>query len=167
MRLGRRIAIMAAAGFAFGLSGCSDLPLPSLGPTEHHVTSVLAVDEGAAATWVTTYRRAHGLAAVTVDPALQRVAQAQADAMASANQLSHSVAGSLPHRLGAIAAERHAYIENVSAGYGSMASALDGWQHSPGHNANLLFAPMRRVGIAAASAPGTRYKTFWSLIMTD
>jgi uncharacterized protein YkwD len=164
-RGGRSALALAVAGL--GLAGCSDLPLPSFAPAERHAARPVAVDEAATAAWITAYRRSHGLSPVAVDPALQRVAQAQADAMATANQLSHTVAGTLPHRLGPIAAVRHAYIENVSAGYASMASALAGWQHSPGHDANLLFAPMRRVGIAAASAPDTRYGTFWSLVMTD
>ncbi|MGI3898985.1 MAG: CAP domain-containing protein [Janthinobacterium lividum] len=62
---------------------------------------------------------------------------------------------------------RGADAENVSAGYPSFDRALVGWQHSPGHNANLLYRPIRRIGIAASSAPGTRYKTFWALVMTD
>jgi len=44
---------------------------------------------------------------------------------------------------------------------------LLGWERSPRHNDNLLYRPIRRIGIAAASAPGTRYKTFWALVMTD
>jgi uncharacterized protein YkwD len=161
------VRALAAAGLVLAVGGCADLSFPSLGPAEHHASAEVTVDHGVAAAWITRYRATHGLSAVAVDPALNRVAQAQAVAMASANRLSHTVAGSLPRRLGPIANERHAYIENVSAGYSSMGSALDGWERSPEHNNNLLFKPMRRMGIAAASAPGTRYKTFWSLVMTD
>ncbi len=45
--------------------------------------------------------------------------------------------------------------------------AIAGWQHSPEHNANLLDAKMRRMGIAAANAPGSRFKLYWALDMTD
>ena len=113
------------------------------------------------------YRKAHGLSAVSRDPALQRVAQAQADAMASANQLSHTVDGSLPDRLGRVGRRRVASVENVSAGYGSLDAALGGWRSSAAHNANLLYGPMRRIGVAGAAAPGTRYKTYWALVMTN
>ena len=81
--------------------------------------------------------------------------------------LSHEVAGALPVRLAASGADRRAAIENVSAGYASFPAALTGWERSPHHNENLLFPPVRRMGIAAAAAPGTRYKTFWSLVMTN
>ncbi len=147
------------------LSACSSLP--ALGPIERGVTLVMPVDQGQASGLVSDYRKQHGLAAVASDAALRQVAQAQADAMASANLLSHTVAGSLPERLAVVKRSRGASTENVSAGYSDLAAALAGWRRSPPHNANLLYGPMRRIGVAAASAPGTRYKTYWALVMTD
>ncbi len=90
-----------------------------------------------------------------------------ADSMARANRLSHAVSGDLSARLAAEGLTRRAEAENVSAGYPSFERALLGWERSPRHNDNLLYRPIRRIGIAAASAPGTRYKTFWALVMTD
>lgn len=116
---------------------------------------------------ISAYRRGHRLAEVTLDPALQIIAQHQAVAMAQADQLSHSVAGPLPSRLASEGLERRAMVENVSAGYGTLAGALAGWRRSPAHDANLLFGPVHQMGIAAAVAPGTRFKTFWALVMTD
>lgn len=87
--------------------------------------------------------------------------------MAQANELSHDIDGALPRRLASGGADRGAAIENVSAGYSTLESVILGWKRSPHHNDNLLFPPMRRMGIAAASAPGTRFKTFWSLVMTN
>ena len=166
-RVGARLALLLIVGTTLALAGCADTPILGASVAEHHATDPVVVDEGKAAAWVSAYRASHSLTPVTVDPALQRVAQAQASAMASANLLSHEVDGPLPRRLGHIGRERRAAVENVSAGYATMDAALGGWQRSPAHNANLLFAPMRRVGIAAAAAPGTRYKTFWALVMTD
>ncbi len=148
------------------LAGCS--AVPTIGDRPEIVgVGPLAVDSEAARHAIAVYRQAHGLGAVEVDPALTRVAQRQADAMARANQLSHTVAGALSVRVSAEGVRRGAEAENVSAGYPSFDRALLGWQHSAGHNANLLYRPIRRIGIAAASAPGTRYKTFWALVMTD
>ena len=87
--------------------------------------------------------------------------------MAAANALSHTVAGTLPERLAVLDRAKRASAENVSAGYADVDAALTGWRRSPRHNDNLLYAPMRRFGLAAATAPGTRYGTFWSLVMTD
>lgn len=160
--MGRRAAVILWLGLpALGCTGGADLagtPRP---------TSRLSVDGAEASEWVSRYRHDHGLPEVTRDAALEAVAQAQADAMAAANELSHTVAGPLPARLAAIDRDKHAAAENVSAGYGSLQAALAGWQRSPEHNKNLLFAPIRRIGVAGAAAPGTRYGTFWALVMTD
>ena len=129
--------------------------------------AALAVDEAEAQGIISAYRRAHRLGQVAFDPALKAVAQHQAEAMAEANQLSHTVAGALPVRLANEGIERRVMVENVSAGYGSLAGAVAGWRRSPAHDANLLFGPVRRMGIAAASAPATRFRTFWALVMTD
>ena len=112
---------------------------------------------------LSSYREAHSLSAVTLDPALMALAQSQANAMARANHLSHEIAGSLDHRLDAAKHRKGYAVENVSAGYGTADAALAGWQRSPGHNANLLDGKMRRMGIAAADAPGTRFKTYWAV----
>ena len=159
---------LLASGFGLAgmLAGCSSAVGPALtapgGPT-----AVLAVDQSEAGALVSDYRKTRGLAPVAVDPVLQRVAQAQADAMASADQLSHTVDGALPERLGRVGRGRAASVENVSAGYPSLQAALAGWRRSAPHNANLLYGPVRRIGVAAANAPGTRYRTFWALVMTN
>lgn len=163
-RVAPRLAAALAAAALAACSGPLDLPRPSL---DAHPSAALPVDQGEASALVSTYRRSRGLGAVAVDPALQRAAQAQADAMASANQLSHTVAGLLPSRLAAVHAGGGASVENVSAGYADLRAALGGWRRSPPHDANLLYAPMRRIGVAAATAPGTRFKTFWALVMTN
>lgn len=154
------------AAWAAVLAGCSAVPTVGDRPEVIGV-GPLPIDVDAARRAIATYREAHGLGGVEIDPALNRVAQRQADAMARANELSHTLAGELGARVSAEGLHRGAEAENVSAGYPSFERALLGWQHSPGHNANLLYRPIRRIGIAAASAPGTRYKTFWALVMTD
>ncbi len=159
-----RLGLVGLAGLL--VASCSGLPqLP--GPGANGPVAVVAVDQKTAEAAISRYRAEHGLTRVDIDPALQRVAQTQAEAMAEADQLSHEVDGALPRRLARGGADRSAAIENVSAGYSSLESAILGWKRSPHHNENLLFPPMRRMGIAAASAPKTRFKTFWSLVMTN
>lgn len=160
----RRLRAAAAAALALGAAACAILPggAPSHGPV-----GVLAVDGAEARGIISAYRASHGLGAVTLDATLHRVAQNQADAMARADLLSHTVDGALPGRLAREGAEPRAMVENVSAGYSSLSGAIAGWRRSPAHDANLLFGPVHRMGIAAAAAPGTRFKTFWALVMTD
>ena len=90
----------------------------------------------------------------SIDADLRRAAQAQADAMASADLLSHTVAGSLPARLAAVQAGGRTSVENVSAGYPDLKAALAGWRRSAAHDANLLFRPMRRPRPRPARATG-------------
>jgi uncharacterized protein YkwD len=161
----RRLAKWSAGlAAALVLAACSTQPPPpsTIGPVER-----LSVDPAAARDIISAYRKAHGLGPVMLDPALARVAQAQADTMAAHNQLSHEVAGGLSHRLDAAHLPMGYAVENVSAGYHGTSDVIAGWERSPGHDANLRDAHMRRMGFAAAAAPGTRYGTFWALVMTD
>jgi uncharacterized protein YkwD len=160
----RRFSVLSAVLIVMiGQAGCSTAPTPeSVIPTAAVKLDPLEVSHR-----ISAYRAAHNLAPVTLDPSLISLAQAQADAMAAANHLSHEVAGTLDHRLDAAHHAKGYAVENVSAGYATADAAVAGWQRSAAHNANLLYRPMRHMGIAAADAPGTRFKTFWALVMTD
>ncbi len=146
-------------------AGCSGAPVPAVAPALP--TDVVKLDPAEVSRRISAYREVHHLPPVTLDSSLIRIAQAQADAMAGADHLSHEVAGTLDHRLDAAHHVKGYAVENVSAGYANADAAVAGWQRSAAHNANLLYGPMRRMGIAAAEAPGTRFKTFWALVMTD
>ena len=125
------------------------------------------VDESLARSLISDYRRSHGLSAVALDPQLERAAQRQALAMARANTLSHTVAGSLGARLDAAHVSAGDAAENVSAGYDGVRQALAGWEKSPPHKANLLGPRYTRIGVGSAYAPGSRYHRYWSLILTN
>lgn len=157
---------LAPLTLMLALGGC----LASEGPTPSVVEQpsvVVRLDPPSVRERLSAYRRAHNLPPVTIDPALMALAQSQANAMARADHLSHEIAGSLDHRLDGAHHPKGYAVENVSAGYASAEAALAGWERSPGHNLNLLDAKMRKMGIAAADAPGTRFKTYWALMMTD
>lgn len=125
------------------------------------------LDAFAARDMISLYRGNQGLEGLTLDPGLMAAAQAQADAMARADKLSHEVQGSLTARLDRAGYRKSAAVENVSAGYDTMAEVFSGWRQSPPHNANMLAPRMRRMGIAAAYNPHTRYKVFWSLMLAN
>ena len=112
---------------------------------------------------VSAYRRQHGLSAVTIDAALMQVARHQANAMAHAGELSHTVGGSFASRMSA--ADRGFAAENIAAGARDFSSAFEMWKSSAGHRANLLKRGVTRIGIASAEAPNSQYKMFWALVM--
>lgn len=125
------------------------------------------LDAATAASMISQYRQNNGLGPVEVDPALMSLAEAQAQAMASKNRLDHDVRAPLPQRLTAAGYPATTAVENVSAGYHTLAEAFSGWRDSPPHRANMLKSGVTRLGIAASYAPNTKYQVFWTLILAS
>ena len=125
------------------------------------------LDPQAAASIISQYRQNNGLGKVMVDPDLMKVAEAQAMAMASRNKLDHDVKGPLAKRLSGSGYPATSAVENVSAGYHTLAEAFSGWRDSPPHRANMLSRDVTKLGIAASYAPNTKYKVFWTLILAS
>ena len=156
----------------FCLAACAERGAPPTAPpiemsARERAASKVHVDPAAAAAMISQYRKTYALGAVTPDPTLQKLAQAQADAMAAHNVLSHDIDGDLTQRFDAAHLVRATAVENVSAGYFSLADVIAGWRKSPPHNANLLSPKMQHLGIATAYAPGTRYLVYWALDMSN
>jgi uncharacterized protein YkwD len=125
------------------------------------------LDAQAAAKMISLYRQNNGVGAVVIDPELMRIAETQSDAMASRNKLDHDVKAPLPKRLQAAGYPSTLAVENVSAGYHTLAEAFSGWRDSPPHRANMLQNGVTKMGIAASYAPNTKYKVFWTLILAS
>lgn len=125
------------------------------------------LDPQTAASMISQYRQNNGLGKVVVDPDLMKVAEAQSMAMASRNKLDHDVKGPLARRLSNSGYPATAAVENVSAGYHTLAEAFSGWRDSPPHRANMLSRDVTKLGIAASYAPNTKYKVFWTLILAS
>jgi uncharacterized protein YkwD len=116
---------------------------------------------------ISLYRKNNRLGAVVIDRELMKVAEAQAQAMASRNKLDHDAKAPLPKRLQAAGYQATLAVENVSAGYHTLAEAFSGWRDSPPHRANMLQDGVTKMGIAASYAPNTKYKVFWTLILAS
>lgn len=125
-----------------------------------------SLDPAAAASLLSDYRKGKGLTTVAVDPVLMQVAQRQARVMAAADSLSHTVGGrTLTTRLKSAGFNGLRAVENVGAGYHTLAEAFSGWRDSPSHNKNMLAPGMTQLGIAAAPAPNSKYKVYWALVL--
>ncbi|WP_029581693.1 CAP domain-containing protein [Bradyrhizobium sp. URHD0069] len=125
------------------------------------------LDSQAAASMISLYRQNNGLGGVAVDSELTKLAESQSQAMASQNKLDHDVKAPLPKRLNAAGYPATLAVENVSAGYHTLAEAFSGWRDSPPHRANMLKNGVTKLGIAATYAPNTKYKVFWTLILAS
>ena len=125
------------------------------------------LDPQAAASMISLYRQNNGLGPVVVDPALMALAEDQSNAMAKKNKLDHDVKAPLAKRLNSSGYPATVAVENVSAGYHTLAEAFSGWRDSPPHRANMLKSGVTKLGIAAIYAPGTKYKVFWTMILAS
>lgn len=125
------------------------------------------LDAAAAASMISGYRANNGLPAVTLDPALTQMAQAQAEIMAKRDKLEHNVKKPFVTRLKAVGYDARRAAENIGAGYHTLAEAFSGWRDSKPHNANMLLAGATRMGIAAVYTPGSKYKVYWALILAE
>jgi len=128
-------------------------------------TAGVEVDGAAAQSMISGYRKNNGLGAVTIDPELMRLAAEQSRAMAQRDKLDHSVSRDFKDRIAGSGFDAKVAVENIGAGYHTLAEAFSGWRDSPPHRANMLNANVTRMGIATAYAPASKYKVFWTLIL--
>src|SRR3954451_23992634 len=165
------LEIMRAAVAIFGLlalCGCAgEAPIEQPSMYANMANGGVKLDAQAAASMISLYRQNNGLGGVTVDPELMRLAEQQSLAMASHNKLDHDVKAPLARRLNASGYPATLAVENVSAGYHTLAEAFSGWRDSPPHRANMLKNGVTKLGIAASYAPNTKYKVFWTLILAS
>jgi uncharacterized protein YkwD len=123
------------------------------------------LDAKAAASMISGYRRNNGLGPVTLDGRLMGLAEAQSRAMASRNRFEHDAAGPFRQRIQRSGYDAKVAVENIGAGYHTLAEAFSGWRDSPPHRANMLRSGVTKMGIAAVYAPNSKYKVFWTLIL--
>jgi uncharacterized protein YkwD len=160
--------LVGAAALALLCACSSERELPTGEPSFYRsmAASGAQVDAVTAASMISGYRTNNGLTPVTVDPALMKMAEAQAQAMASRDKLDHDVLNTFRDRLKQGYRARTA-AENVGAGYHTLAEAFSGWRDSPPHRANMLLSGATRMGIATAYAPKSKFKVFWALILAE
>jgi Cysteine-rich secretory protein family len=136
--------LLLSLGLALGFCGSAIAQQPPAAPAE----------------MISHFRAQHGEGRVTLDAALNRIAQAQATAMASKDVLDHDVLGSFNSRVASAGAGRAA--ENIAYGYDSFAKTLGQWIESSGHRKNLLLPGASKVGVAHAVSSST-HRTYWAM----
>ena len=110
---------------------------------------LLSQDESSLVNSTNGIRRDCGLQELAVSQPLMNAARTHAAWMAAHGSMTHS---SGP------------YSENIAAGYGTPAAAMNGWYGSSGHRANLLSGSARVIGVGVAESPGgTRYWCWQSM----
>jgi uncharacterized protein YkwD len=163
----RPCAAMLIGALAVALAACAGDLAPPEQPTFYRsmASPVAELDGAVAASMISGYRQNNGLGPVALDPALMQMAQAQAQAMAARDKIANDTKGEFARRMKAAGFDAKVSVENISAGYHTLAEAFSGWRGSPPHRANMLKAGVSRMGIAAVYTPSSKYKVFWALIM--
>jgi len=151
------------------LSGCAADYVPKAEPSFYRNLAQpgAQLDAAAAASMISGYRSNNGLPAVTLDPELTRLAEAQAALMAKRDRLDHNTGKPFVARLKASGYDAKRAAENIGAGYHTLAEAFSGWRDSAPHRANMLLAGATRIGIAAVYTPTSKYKVYWALILAE
>jgi uncharacterized protein YkwD len=152
---------------AAALTGCAGDNPPPAEPSFYQDLSKpdATLDAAAAASMISGFRSNNGLPPVAIDPELMRFANDQAHAMAARDKMDHDAARPFAERIRSAGLGGGVAVENISAGYHTLAEAFSGWRDSPPHRANMLKAGVTRMGIAAVSAPNSKYKVFWALVL--
>jgi uncharacterized protein YkwD len=155
--------------FAGVLAGCADGYKPPEQPSFYRNLAQpgAQLDAAAAASMISGYRANNGLEAVTLDPALMKLAEAQANEMARRDKLDHDLRKPFVARLKASGYDARTAAENIGAGYHTLAEAFSGWRDSPSHKKNMLLKGATRIGIAAVYTPKSKYKVYWALILAE
>ena len=159
---------VAAALALLGFSGCAgtDVAPPSGQPSFYrNLAEGGQLDPAAAMSMISGYRANNGLGAVAIDPDLMKLAEEHSRTMAARDKLDHDVGKAFNQRVRGGRFDAKAAVENVSAGYHTLAEAFSGWRDSPPHRANMLNRNVTRIGIAAVYSPKSKYKVFWTLIL--
>ncbi|HEY9621642.1 MAG TPA: CAP domain-containing protein [Crinalium sp.] len=114
------------------------------------------------------FRVKNGLQPLAVNTQLTRAAQKYAREMALQDNFSHTGKdGSSPwDRMRAADYDFSEAAENLAAGHTSAASAIQGWQRSPGHRKNMLAYQVQEIGVGyyylKSDGGKFTYQRYWS-----
>ena len=127
-------------------------------------TDALDGEEAAFLTLINNYRAANGLGPLTVSNSLNRAAAWMVRDLGTNNYFSHTDSlGRSPSERAQDCGYPSGAGENLAAGtvWDSAQEALDAWQSSPGHNANMLQPSYLVIGIAREQISGSEYGWYW------
>lgn len=154
----------AVAALGLSLAGCEPAQRAQTGQPSFYVnlgSPDAKLDRQTARAMISAYRQNNGLEPLILDAGLVEAAMAEAGIMAAADKPSSAdaIKNKLSQRgLGAVEV-------NLSAGYRTLAEAFSGWRDSPQHDHVMKARNARRMGIATAYAPGSKYLVYWALVV--
>lgn len=114
---------------------------------------------------INQHRAASGLAPLVATRMLDEVSYLHSLDMATANYFSHTSRDgrTFDQRMRDGGYTYATYLgENIAAGNATAAATFDQWRNSAGHNANMLSANFRAIGIGRAYSATSTYRWYWT-----
>jgi uncharacterized protein YkwD len=113
---------------------------------------------------INSYRASNGLAALTLSTNLNRSSAWMANDLGANNYFAHTDSlGRDPSTRAENCGYPSGAGENIAAGtnWDTAQAVFNGWKASPGHNANMLNATYKQIGIARAYTANSTYGWYW------
>ncbi len=119
-------------------------------------------EEQAAIDGINATRASNGLTALSFSPTLNRAAKWKASDMAAGAPMAHDDSFRSWHqRLADCGVDTSSFVsENIAAGVESGNAAVEMWNNSPAHRANVLGGNVRSVGVSRAR--GGQWGWYWA-----
>lgn len=140
-------------------------PTPTTTPTTG-LTGTAAIDaeEQIFLGLINAYRAQNGAPALTISVKLTQASDWLSVDMATRNYFSHTdrLGRAFSSRIGAFGYSGYTIAENIAAGNASGQATFTQWKNSSGHNANMLNANYKAIGIARAYDSTSSYKWYWT-----
>jgi uncharacterized protein YkwD/uncharacterized protein YraI len=164
----------AIAGFSLMTPGAAAAPAEPVVSTE----PALAVSSADACAdseevgflaLINEYRAASGLRPLSLSSSLSSAAAYHSVDMAANGYLAHTLLDgtSVEQNMANFGYEGGTHGENIAAGTQTATEAMQTWQGSAEHNANMLNASFGAIGIGRAYDPNSQYGWYWTTIFGD
>lgn len=166
----RRILARGLVLLALVTSGIAMSAGPSAAADISGAMPVLDGEEKAFVKLINDYRAANGRAPLQVSIALTKASAWMSDDMSKRSADTFGHADSLGRdpfaRMATFGYDYSVFntyaAENIAAGNAGAAETFTQWKNSPGHNANMLDANEKTMGIARVGRAGSPYKWYWT-----
>lgn len=118
---------------------------------------------------INDYRAASGLRPLSVSASLSSAAAYHSVDMAANGYLSHTLLDgtSVQQNMANFGYQGGTWGENIAAGMATASEALQLWQNSPEHNANMLNGQFGAIGIGRAYDAASPHGWYWTTIFGD
>lgn len=124
----------------------------------------LDAEEQAFLSLINTYRQQNNLPTLSASYSLSRSSQWKSTDLGQNAYFAHDdLTRTWVQRIRDCGYGYNTYLgENIAAGYSTAQAAFNAWKASAGHNANMLGANYRTVGIGRAYTAGSPYGWYWT-----